>query len=140
VGLVALGRNDGGLELLGELVGVAHRPARPIREGLQAVVLVALEDLVAGLAGDAELPAEIGHALAFEAASDETEALLHSRTLLPGHRHLPPALPSEKCYPCVRTFCHLCLGSLNQGGRPGLVLSPTALARAGNTKWRAAGP
>ena len=27
----------------------------------------------------------------------------------------------------------------DQGGRPGLVLSPTALARAGNTKWRAAG-
>jgi hypothetical protein len=27
-------------------------------------------------------------------------ALVHDRTLLPGHQHLPPK--SEKCYPCVR--------------------------------------
>src|SRR5262249_48873112 len=47
--------------------------------------------LVAGLSGDAELPAQIGHALALQAAGDETQALLRSRTLLPGHRHLPPA-------------------------------------------------
>jgi len=49
VGLVALGLDDGGLELLGELVGVADGAARAIRKGLQAVVLVAVEDLVAGL-------------------------------------------------------------------------------------------
>ena len=64
------------------------------------MLLVAIEDLVAGLAGDAELAGEIGHGFALEQAGHEAQALFHHRTLLPGHLHLPPK--SGKCYPCVR--------------------------------------
>jgi hypothetical protein len=67
VRLVALGRHDQPLHRLGQLVGIAHRPARPVGEGLDPVALVAIEDLVAGLARDAELPTHIAHAFPMEA-------------------------------------------------------------------------
>src|SRR5439155_9711317 len=56
------------------------------------------EDLVAGLARDAELPTHLGHRLAIQEPSDETKALFHYRTRFPRHRHLPPE--SGKCHPC----------------------------------------
>ena len=34
---------------------------------------------------------QLGHGLAVEQPSNETQAFFHDRTLLPGHRHLPPA-------------------------------------------------
>ena len=50
MGLVALEANDEFFDLVGELVGVAHRPAGPVGEGLETVLLVAIEDFVAGFA------------------------------------------------------------------------------------------
>src|SRR5437764_11462231 len=61
---------------------------------------IAIEYLVAGLAGDAELPTHLGHRLAFQEPGDEAKAFFHNRTRSPGHRHLPPK--SGKCHPCVR--------------------------------------
>ena len=100
VRLVALGADDEGLELGWELVGVADRPARAVGEGTGALLAVAGEQLVAGFAGDAELPTDIRHALPVEEAGDEAEAFFHDRTHFPRHPHLPPK--GEKCYPCVR--------------------------------------
>ena len=67
---------------------------------MHATLLIAIEDLVAGLAGDAELPADVAHRFAVQQPGHEPQALVHHRTLLPRHRHLP--LEGGKCYPCVR--------------------------------------
>ena len=56
--LVALEIDDQPLHLIGQLVGIAHRPARAIAQRVEPFVLVAVEDLVTGLAGDAELLAQ----------------------------------------------------------------------------------
>jgi hypothetical protein len=47
-----------------KLVGVAVGTAAPICEPLQATFLIAIEDLVTGLAGDPELPAKFRYRLA----------------------------------------------------------------------------
>jgi hypothetical protein len=52
--LVTLGCDDQALNLARRLVGVANRPARTVGQGLETVFLIALEDLVAGLARNAE--------------------------------------------------------------------------------------
>ncbi|OWW00947.1 hypothetical protein ATY81_06840 [Rhizobium sp. R72] len=70
--LLLLEPHDHCLDRLRQLVGVTHRPSRPIRQRLQAVILVAIEDLVAGLARDAELPAHIAHAFALKQPGDKT--------------------------------------------------------------------
>ena len=98
--LLALEPDDQVLDRLGQLVGVAHRPAGPIGQGLQPVPLVAVENLVAGLAGDAELPAHLRHRLPVQQAGHKAQAFLHHRTRSPRHRHPPPK--GEKCCPCVR--------------------------------------
>ena len=102
VRLVAFEGDDQAFDLGRELIGIAHRPPGSVGEGLKAVLLVAIEDIVSGLARDAELAAQVGHCLALQQAGDEAQALFHGRTLLPGHPYLPPAAASEKCYPCVR--------------------------------------
>lgn len=88
--LVLLQLHDQLLDLKGELIGVAVGPAAAIGQTLQAAILVAIEDLVAGLARDTELPAERRHLLAIEQSRHETKAFIHKVTLLP--RHL--------CSPC----------------------------------------
>ena len=50
VGLVALEADDQALDLAGQLVGVADRPAGAVGEGLEAMLLVAVKDFVAGFA------------------------------------------------------------------------------------------
>src|SRR2546423_2940825 len=52
-----------------KLVGVAIRTATSVREPLKAALLIAIEDLVASLAGDPKLPAKFRHRLAGEPAS-----------------------------------------------------------------------
>src|ERR1700693_762704 len=47
-----------------KLVGVAIRTSASVREPLHAVFLITIEDLIAGLAGDAKLPAKFRHRLA----------------------------------------------------------------------------
>src|ERR1700690_4096255 len=102
MGLVLLEPDDRALHLVGQLVGIAHRPARAIGQCLQPMLPVAIEDLVAGLARDPELPTQMAHLLAFQQANHETQALVHHRTRFPRHRHLPPAIAGGRCYPCVR--------------------------------------
>src|SRR5207248_1386870 len=98
--LVTLGRDDQALELMRQLVGVANRPARTVGQGLETVFLIALKDLVAGLARDAERATDLAHRFAVQQLSDKPQALVHYRTLLPRHPHLPRN--AEACYPCVR--------------------------------------
>src|SRR5437016_2910650 len=98
--LLALEGDDQALNPGWRLVGVAHRTTRAIRQRFDPAMLVALEDLVAGLAGDAELPADLGHRFAVEQLRHKPQALVHHRTLLPRHKHLPHE--AGKCYLCVR--------------------------------------
>jgi hypothetical protein len=56
-----------------------------IGEGLHPAVLVALEDLVAGLPQDPELGAEGRHFLTLIQAGHKPHPLVHDVTLLPGH-------------------------------------------------------
>src|SRR5579864_8107654 len=110
MGFLALEPDNEGLDLGWQLVGIAHRTARAVRKGFKPAILVPLEDLVAGLAGDTKLPADVGHRFALEQLRHESQALVHHRTLLPRHRHLPSR--DGKCYPCVRYACNLCVGPL----------------------------
>src|SRR5258708_6088877 len=98
--LLALEGDDQALDLGWQLVGVAHGAARAIRQRFDPAILVALEDLVAGLAGDPELPADLRHRFAIEQFRHKPQALIHYRTLLPRHKHLPHE--AGKCYLCVR--------------------------------------
>jgi len=101
VRLLSLQPDNQSLDRLRQLVGVAHRPARPIAQGHQPVLLVTVENLVAGLTRYAEIPADVRHRLAIQQAGYKAKALFHHRTRFPRHPHLPPA-KGEKCYPCVR--------------------------------------
>ena len=101
VRLLVLQPDDQGLDRLRELVGVAYRPAWSGRSTPQAVLLVAIENLVASLAGYAELPADLGHGFPIQKPGDKTKALFHYRTRFPRHQHLPQN-KSGKCNPCVR--------------------------------------
>lgn len=93
VRLLALEPDDQVLDRLGQLVGVAHRPACPIGQGLQPVPLVAVENLVAGLAGDAEIPAQPRHLLPIKQPGDKLQPFIHGFTRLPGHLALPAKGP-----------------------------------------------
>src|SRR6516165_7591983 len=75
-GLVAFGVDNEAFELLRQLVGIPQT----IVQGLEPVLLVTIEDFVAGLARDPELAKQPG---------DKPQAFLHDRTLLPRQRHLP---------------------------------------------------
>src|SRR5882762_11929363 len=54
---------DGGLHLLGQLVGVTPGSARTVRQRFQTGFFVAIENLVAGLARDSKLPTKRRHFL-----------------------------------------------------------------------------
>ena len=108
--LLPLERDDQALDLRRQLVGIAHRPARTVGQGLETVFLVALEDLVAGLARNAELAADLAHRFAVQQLGDKPQALVHHRTLLPRHPHLPRE--GESVTHVSGTICHLCLGPL----------------------------
>src|SRR5271166_731181 len=100
--LVSLERDDQSLDLRRELIGVADRPPRTVAQRLKALLLVPVEYLVAGLARNPELATDLAHRLAIQKPGDEPQTLIHDRTLLPGHRHLPPGMPGGRCHPCVR--------------------------------------
>src|SRR5260370_19341445 len=82
-------------------MGIADRPPGAIAQGLQPVLLVAIENLVAGLARYAEIPAHVRHGLALQQAGNKAKTFFHNRTRFPRHPHLPLE-KSEKCNPCVR--------------------------------------
>ena len=104
VRLLGLEADNQALDLLRQLVGIAHRPPRAIAQRLKPVLLVAIENLVAGLAGYPELPAHVRHGFPVQQTGDKAQAFFHNRTRFPRHPHLPLAKPakSEKCNPCVR--------------------------------------
>src|SRR5207302_2348279 len=58
-------------------------------QSFEPAVLVALEDLVTGLARDIELAAQRRHLLALEQSGHESETFIHLVTLLPRHFALP---------------------------------------------------
>ncbi len=63
-GVLALHVQNIVLHLKGKLMGIAKGTAAPVRQSLHAALLVAIEDLVTGFAGNAELSAEVRHWLA----------------------------------------------------------------------------
>src|SRR6516164_2179350 len=109
--LIALETDDQALDLCRQLIGIAYRPPRPVSQGLQPVLLVAVEDFVAGLARDAELATDIRHRLAIQKPSDKPQAFIHDRTLFPRHQHLPPKKAKGVTH-VSGTICHLCLRPL----------------------------
>jgi hypothetical protein len=84
-GMLTLHVQDVVLHLKGELVGIAIGTSASVGEPVNAAFLIAIEDLVAGLARDPELSAQIRHGFARESASYELNSLIHNRTLLPRH-------------------------------------------------------
>jgi len=89
VRLLAPGGDDQLLNRRRQLIGIAHRPPRPVRQRLSTLRLVAAVNLEAGLSGYPERPAHITHPLTFQQAGHKSQSFVHNRTLLPGHRHLP---------------------------------------------------
>src|SRR5262245_52356656 len=88
--ILPLQAHDRGFDRRRQPIRLPVRPMAPIGEGLDAAVLVAVEDLVAGLPRDPELGAQRRHLFALEQAGDKPESLVHDVTLLP--RHAPSAL------------------------------------------------
>src|SRR5260370_8758768 len=109
-GVLALYVQDVVLHLKGKLVGVAVGTATPVGQPLNSTFLVAIEDLVAGFAGNAKLPTEFRHWLPGDPASHKLKSFIHDRTLLPRHSLLPKRGKSVTYV--SGTICHLCLGSL----------------------------
>jgi hypothetical protein len=96
VRLLGLEADNQALDLLRQQIGIARRPPRSIAQGLKPMLLVAIENLVAGLAGYAELPADVGHRLPIQQAGNKTQAFFHHRTRFPRHPHLTLAKPAKK--------------------------------------------
>src|SRR3984893_2807364 len=99
-GVLVLYVQDEIFDLERKSVGVAIRTSASVREPLHAAFLITIEDLIAGLAGDAKLPAKFRHRLAGQPASHKLQSLIHYRTLLPRHHSLPSK--GRKCHLCVR--------------------------------------
>lgn len=83
------------LDLPRQRVRVAVGPAASIRQPINTAVFVAVVDLVAGLSGYAEVPAQISRLLVIQETSIESETFFNM-ALLPGHGYLPQ---SEKAFP-----------------------------------------
>ena len=73
------------LDLERPLVDLPVGPSRAIGQSFQAAILVAAEDLVAGLSGNTELTAQPGHLLTIEQTGNKSETFFHFMTLLPRH-------------------------------------------------------
>jgi hypothetical protein len=65
-GILALEADDSRLERGRPAVGLAEGPTVTVGQGLEAAILIAVEDLVASLARDAELGAQRRHLFALE--------------------------------------------------------------------------
>jgi hypothetical protein len=68
---------------------IAHRTPRAVRQRFQSIILVAVEDLVAGLARNTELTAHIAHTFSVHKTDHKPKTFLHHRTLHPRYQHLP---------------------------------------------------
>src|SRR5512138_1092291 len=83
--ILPLQAHDRGFDGRWQPIRLPVRSMAPIAEGLNPTILVAVEDLVAGLPGNPELGAQRRHLLALEQAGDKPESLVHDVTLLPRH-------------------------------------------------------
>src|SRR5436189_6469640 len=81
--ILPLQTDDHGLKRRREPIRLPVRSSAPVGEGLDAAVLVAVEDLVTSLPRNPKLAAQRRHLLALEQAGDKPESLVHDVTLLP---------------------------------------------------------
>jgi hypothetical protein len=81
------------LHLKGKLVSVAIGTPASVGQPVHPAFLIAIEDLVAGLARNAEFPAQIRHRLASQPPSHKLNSFIHHRTLLPRH---PLSSPTKR--------------------------------------------
>jgi hypothetical protein len=100
--LLLLQVDNQGLDLKRQLVGMPIRPAAAVGQTLKAAVIVTPQDLVAGLARDAELPAQPGHLVAVQQPRHKLQPFIHLVTLLP--RHFALLAKGQKCNLCRRNI------------------------------------
>jgi hypothetical protein len=98
-----------------QLIGVAHRPPRPIRQSREPARLVAIEDFAAGFPRNAELPAGIAHRFAVQRPGDKPKTFFHALTFLPRRRGLPRGQRGGGVAHASGTDCRPCLGPLTPG-------------------------
>jgi len=80
--------------------GTSPRPPRPVAQRDGSFFPVTVQKLVAGLAGNPELPAHIAHRFSFQNPGDKSETFVHHGAFLPRHQHPQPK--GQKCYPCLQ--------------------------------------
>ncbi len=97
------------LDLERKLIGLAIGPPGAVRQRFKPASVIAALNLVAGLARDAELPAEAGHLLAVQEPRDEFEPFIHGFAHFPGHFASPRKRPDcvthvsgMNCHPSLR--------------------------------------
>src|SRR6516225_6655256 len=117
------------LYLKRQLVRIVMGSSAAVGQSLHPTFLVAIEDLVTGFAGDAELPAQFRHRLARDPATHKLNSFVHNRTFLPRHSLPPLFKKGKKCNPCLRYE----LSPMSQVGHQG----PTRKHRLHNvpTTW-----
>ena len=103
------------------------RPPAPVGQLVQAAVLVPVVDFVAGLAGNAELPAQARHLLAVEQAGNESDVLPRHDT--PSRAWLSPA-KGESVTHVSGMKCHPSLGK----GTKNSPIAPTCAIPSANVK------
>ena len=85
----ALDAENASLDLEGQLVGMPIGPPASVIKAIEAAFPIAIEDLVARDARDAELPAQTRHLFSLKEAGDKAKAFIHWLTLFPGHSGAP---------------------------------------------------
>src|SRR5882724_13352203 len=84
-GVFLLQPQDQVLNLKGQSVSLSVRTSRAIRQSFQSAIPIPIEDFMACLAGDIELPAQRRHLLACLQPRHKSESFVHFGTLLPRH-------------------------------------------------------
>ncbi len=85
VRVLLLETNNQLLDLHRQLASLAVGSAATVGQAIDATIFITIEDLVAGLAGNAELTAQTSHLLAIKQSGDKSETFFHNIALLPGH-------------------------------------------------------
>ena len=113
VRLLGLEADNQALDLLRQLVGIAHRPPRAIAQRLKPVLLVAIENLVAGLAGYPELHTSVMASPSSRRATKRRRSSITELAFHGIHTSRLQGLQKAKSVTDVSgTKCHLCLGPL----------------------------
>jgi hypothetical protein len=117
------------LELLRQLVGIAHRPSRSVGQGRQPMLLVPIEYLVAGLPRYPEIPAYVRHRLT--AKRRATNRRRSSITELAFHGINTSRQKAKSVTHVSGTKCHLCLRPLNKQTIAGIFGGQSSICRSG---------